>query len=86
VVGGAAVSPLLPETAVQTDEKGNFVYVVGNDGKVARRNIKVGQVSDVGVAVAEGLTGTERVVVSAGAFLNPGQVVRPVLLASAKAG
>ncbi len=79
IVGGAAVAPLLPETAVQTDDQGNYVYVVDSAGKVARRNVKVGQVSDAGVAIAEGLGGTERVVVSAGAFLNPGQAVHPVL-------
>ena len=30
-----------------------------------------------GVVVAEGLNGTEQVVASAGAFLNPGERVRP---------
>ena len=79
IVGGAAVAPLLPETAVQTDDKGNYVFVVDAAGKVARRDVKIGQVSDAGVAVAEGLGGTERVVVSAGAFRNPGQAVHPVL-------
>ena len=79
IVGGAAVAPLLPETAVQTDDKGNNVYIIDGAGKVQRRNVKVGQVSDAGVAIAEGLSGTERVVLSAGAFLNPGQAVRPVV-------
>jgi RND family efflux transporter MFP subunit len=85
IVGGATVAPLLPETAVQTDEKGNYIYLVDGAGKVQRRNIKVGQVSDAGVAVAEGLSGTERVVLSAGAFLNAGQAVRPVQV-NGKAG
>ena len=86
IVGGAAVAPLLPETAVQTDAKGQYVYIVGADGKVARRDVKIGQVSNAGVAIAEGLNGTERVVLSAGAFLNPGQTVRPVAQAAPKAG
>ena len=30
-------------------------------------------------SIADGLNGTERVVLSAGAFLNPGQKVDPVL-------
>ena len=85
IVGGAAVAPLLPETAVQTDDKGNYVYIIDGAGKVQRRDVKVGQVSDAGVAIAEGLAGTERVVLSAGAFLNPGQAVRPVITV-AKAG
>ena len=70
---------MLPQSAVLSDEKGNYVYVVDGAGKVARRDIKVGHVSDAGVAIAQGLAGTEKIVVSAGAFLNPGQAVRPVL-------
>jgi HlyD family secretion protein len=37
-------------------------------------------VTDAGVAITQGLTGTERVVLTAGAFLNPGQkVIKPGL-------
>ncbi|MCP3734336.1 efflux RND transporter periplasmic adaptor subunit [Sphingomonas sp. RP10(2022)] len=79
IVGGAAVAPLLPDSALQSDDKGNFVYIVGKDDKVERRNIKVGQVSDAGVTVMQGLDGTERVVRSAGGFLAPGQKVKPVV-------
>lgn len=79
IVAGATVVPRLPESAVQTDDKGNFVYIVGPGDKVERRNVKLGPVSGNGIAVVEGLHGTERVVVSAGAFLNPGQKVVPVM-------
>ncbi len=79
IAKGSADVPQLPNSAIQSDERGNFVYVVGNDDKVVRRSIKIGDVSDSGVAIAEGLNGTERVVLSAGAFLNPGQKVKPVL-------
>ncbi|OYY91653.1 MAG: efflux transporter periplasmic adaptor subunit [Sphingomonas sp. 28-66-16] len=78
IVSGVSDVPLLPESAVQSDAKGNYVYVVDSKNEVVRRPIKVGQVSDAGVAIAQGLTGTEQVVVSAGAFLNPGQKVVPV--------
>ena len=78
LIAGSAVAPLLPQSSVQSDAKGNFVYVVGPNNEVVRRDIKVGQVSDAGVAIASGLTGDERVVVSAGAFLNPGQKIAPV--------
>jgi multidrug efflux pump subunit AcrA (membrane-fusion protein) len=70
----------LPNASIQSDEKGNYVYVVGPDDKVVRRAIKVGGVSDSGVAIASGLNGTERVVLTAGAFLNPGQKVKPALV------
>lgn len=76
---GAAQAPLLPQSAVMSDDKGNYVYIVGADNKVQRRNVTIGQVSDAGVAVVSGLNGTEHVVVSAGAFLNPGQKVIPTL-------
>ena len=79
IVAGATVVPRLPESAVQTDDKGNFVYVLDKDDKVVRRNIKLGPVAGDGIAVVDGLNGTERVVVSAGAFLNPGQKVVPIM-------
>lgn len=77
--GGAGHAPVLPDSAIQSDDKGSFVYIVGADNKVARREIKIGQVSDDGVTIASGLKGDERVVRSAGGFLAAGQLVRPIL-------
>jgi RND family efflux transporter MFP subunit len=74
---GAVEAPLLPESAVQSDDKGNFVYIVDQKNEVVRRPVRIGDVSSAGVAIVEGLNGTERVVLSAGAFLNPGDKVRP---------
>jgi hypothetical protein len=51
---------------------------VSPDNKVVRRDVTVGEVTDGGVTVVAGLTGNERVVQSAGAFLSPGDKVRPV--------
>ena len=82
VVSGAATVPLLPESAVQSDRTGNYVYVIGADNRVQRRPVKIGTVNDVGVSIAQGLSGTEKVVLAAGAFLNPGQQVKPVLQAN----
>lgn len=79
IVGGAGLAPRLPDSALQSDDKGSFVYVVGPDDKVARRNVKIGQVSDAGVAITSGLEGDERVVQSAGGFLAPGQKVKPIV-------
>lgn len=75
---GAAQAPMLPESAVQSDEKGNYVFVVNAQNKVERRDVKIGSVSDAGITIATGLTGRERVVLTAGAFLNPGESVVPV--------
>ncbi|MFM7028610.1 MAG: efflux RND transporter periplasmic adaptor subunit [Chakrabartia sp.] len=75
---GRAKVPLLPESAVQSDEKGNYVFVVGANKKVSRRPVKVGDVSDAGITILGGLNGSEQVVLSAGAFLNDGETVVPV--------
>ena len=82
IVAGSTDVPQLPNAAIQSDDTGNYVYVVGPDDKVVRRGIKVGEVSDRGVSIVEGLNGTEKVVQSAGAFLNAGQKVRPTLVAA----
>ncbi|TPG49167.1 efflux RND transporter periplasmic adaptor subunit [Sphingomonas glacialis] len=80
IVAGTTNVPELPNAAIQSDDKGNYVYVVGPDDKLVRRSIKVGEVSDSGVAITDGLNGTEKVVQSAGAFLNAGQKVKPTLV------
>lgn len=77
IVAGSQEAPVLPESAILSDEKGNFVYVVGRDNKVERRTVRTGAVTPTGIAVVEGLNGTERVVLRAGGFLNPGETVRP---------
>jgi HlyD family secretion protein len=77
IVTGSAEAPVLPESAVLSDANGNFVYVIGADNKVVRRPVRTGQVTDKGIAIVEGLAGNERVVLSAGAFLNPGERVIP---------
>lgn len=77
IVSGTGYAPMLPESAVQSDEKGNYVYVVNGRDEVQRRDVKIGQVTDVGVAILNGLNGDERIVASAGAFLTPGQKVKP---------
>jgi HlyD family secretion protein len=83
LVAGQGQSPLLPESAVLSNPEGNYVYVVGPDNVVKRQKVVIGSVNDAGVAIASGLTGNERVVVVAGAFLNPGDKVKPVLQKSA---
>jgi HlyD family secretion protein len=77
---GAITAPRLPESAIQTDEKGAYVYVVGRDDRVVRRNVRTGIVTDAGIAVVAGLTGTERVITRAGGFLNEGDKVNPVVI------
>ncbi|WP_242119457.1 efflux RND transporter periplasmic adaptor subunit [Sphingomonas lacusdianchii] len=82
---GASTAPLLPESAVLSDDKGSYVYLVDAQNKVVRRDVRVAEVSDEGALIASGLMGDERVVASAGAFLNVGQEVVPVRAAAAAA-
>jgi RND family efflux transporter MFP subunit len=79
IVRGSQEQPLLPESAVQSDEKGNFVYLVGKDNKVQRRPVTTGTVTATGIAITGGLNGTEKVVLRAGGFLNPGETVKAEL-------
>lgn len=77
ITAGQTTAPLLPQSAVLSDEKGNYVYIIDGKHEVERREVKIGSVSDDGVTIASGLSGNEAVVLSAGPFLNPGQKVNP---------
>ena len=77
IASGSTFAPLLPQSAVLADSKGNYVYIVNSKKMVERRAIKIGEVSDAGVTIAEGLSGQEAIVLSAGPFLNEGQKVSP---------
>jgi RND family efflux transporter MFP subunit len=77
ITSGAVDAPLLPQSAVLSDEKGNYVYVVSPKNEVVRRDVQIGNVDERGVTIIAGLSGQERVVLSAGAFLNPGQKIVP---------
>lgn len=77
IKAGTVVAPMLPESAIQSDNKGSYVYVVDKDNKVERRDIKLGVVTSKGIAIVQGLAGTERVVLRAGGFLSPGETVKP---------
>lgn len=79
---GAVSAPLLPESAVLNDDDGDYVYIVGSDNRVRRRDVTTGLVTSAGVTISTGLDGNERVVLRSGAFLNPGEEVNPQLVRS----
>jgi len=66
---------ILPQTAVLSDEQGNYVLIVGGDNKLERRGVTVAGARSEGLLVSDGLGGNERVVAVAGAFLRTGEVV-----------
>lgn len=76
---GTVTAPVLPESAILSDQRGPYVYVVGGSNKVERRAVTTGDVTPQGIVVRTGLSGNERVVLRAGGFLNPGDAVHPVL-------
>jgi len=84
ITNGVAEAPLLPESAVQSDPKGNYVFVVDAKNHVERRDVTVGSIGDKGVSILSGLQGNERVVRNAAGFLNPGESVIPNLLKEPK--
>ena len=79
IASGAYTATVLPESAVLADSEGSFVYVIDKDNKAVRRSVKPGAVTANGIAITEGLSGNERVVVRAGGFLNAGETVSPQL-------
>jgi HlyD family secretion protein len=74
---GSVVAPMLPESAILSDNQGSFVYIVGKNNKVERRAVKTGTIAANGIAVIEGLSGSEQVVLRAGGFLSPGESIQP---------
>jgi multidrug efflux pump subunit AcrA (membrane-fusion protein) len=59
---------VLPQTAVLIDDQGSYVLIVNAQHKVERR-----------VTIAEGVSAKDQVVATAGAFLQEGELVNPVL-------
>ena len=81
VVVGKGERPVLPQTAVLSDEKGTYALVVNADNHVERRNVHVSDTNTKGLIIASGLTGNERVIMTAAGFLRVGErveVVAPV--------
>jgi HlyD family secretion protein len=75
VVVGRGQRPVLPQTAVLSDEQGAFVYIVDANHEIERRAVQVTDTTAAGVVIGRGLTGAEQVVMTAAAFLRPGERV-----------
>ncbi|WP_284123810.1 efflux RND transporter periplasmic adaptor subunit [Parerythrobacter aestuarii] len=85
ISSGTLVAPMLPESAILSDDKGSFVYIVDKENKVRRRGVKTGLVTREGIAVTDGLDGSEKVVLRAGGFLTEGETISPQLEGGDKA-
>ncbi len=69
--------PVVPAKAVQQDQKGRFVFVLGKDDRAERRDITVGERVDQGWAVQSGLVSGEMVIVEGIQKLHNGIQVTP---------
>ncbi|WP_394730204.1 efflux RND transporter periplasmic adaptor subunit [Altererythrobacter sp. GH1-8] len=76
---GAVVAPILPESAILTDRDGSYVYIIDAEDRAQRQAVETGIVTPEGIAVVSGLDGTEKIVLRAGGFLRPGELVQPKL-------
>jgi HlyD family secretion protein len=75
VVVGKGEKPILPQTAVQSDEKGTYVLIVNADNRLERRDVRAAETTEQGIVIASGLTGQEKVIMTAGGFLRAGEQV-----------
>ena len=67
----------IPQAAVLTDQQGSYVYVVGDDNKVARQNLQLGQAQPPEVSVLSGLKEGQTIVVDGLQRVRVGQAVSP---------
>lgn len=65
----------VPEKAVQTGQKGSFVWTIGDDGTASPRQVGVSRILDGTAVIASGLKGGETVVIDGHIRLVPGAAV-----------
>ena len=73
---GRGSRPVIPQTSVMSDSGRNYVYLVGADDQVERRDVSIDGSRIEGLVVAAGLTGGERLIKTAGPYLRVGEKVR----------
>ena len=71
VAAGLGVA-LVPQLAVQRDVEGNFVMVVGGDGKVTQKHITTDRLDGSNWIVTGGIDDGDQIVVSGLQKLKPG--------------
>jgi RND family efflux transporter MFP subunit len=71
---------IIPARAVLQDRVGAFVFVVGPDNLVQRRDVKVGEQDGAWTVVEDGLAGDDRVIIEGLQRARPGAPVQPVVI------
>ncbi|MDB6164403.1 MAG: GntR family transcriptional regulator [Xanthomonadaceae bacterium] len=77
-LGEAANAFLIPQVAVQRDEQGAYVMVVGADGKVARKDVTTSGQQGSNWVVSGGVVPGDKVIVSGLQRVQPGQPAKAV--------
>lgn len=70
---------VVPNAAVLSDQQGDYVFVVNEQGVVERRNVVKGPLNGTARAVAKGLAASERVVINGIPNIRIGQAVQATL-------
>jgi membrane fusion protein (multidrug efflux system) len=74
----AEIALLVPSQALQLDQAGSYVLVVGKDNKVEVRRVELGESKGTRIVVRKGLTAGELVITEGIQKVRPGQVVQPI--------
>ena len=69
---------LVPERAISLDQVGRYLYVVGPDNKVVRKDIKLGPAVGTMRVVEKGLKKDDRVIIEGILHARPGVKVQPI--------
>lgn len=77
-VGEAESVPVIPYEALNTDVDGDYVYIVGKDDRIERRDVRVGLYSDEYYEILEGVKKGEKVIRSVTKDMKPGDVYSDV--------
>jgi RND family efflux transporter MFP subunit len=75
--GESRKAVLIPARTVQTDQQGDYIFVMDDNKKVERRAIKTGQRFDALVEIAQGLKESETFVLTGFINISNGQTVNP---------
>jgi membrane fusion protein (multidrug efflux system) len=70
--------PVVPQSAVQEDREGRYVFTVDAENRVQQRRIKTGATIGTNWAVESGLMTGETIIVQGIQKVSPGQIVETV--------
>jgi membrane fusion protein, multidrug efflux system len=77
---------VVPQAALQVDQAGYYVLIVGADDKVEQRRVTVGPDQGLDAVIQSGLNLGEKVIVEGVQKVRPGQVVKATLTATDTTG